>query len=497
MITKKSEIVLTSDFLKDFSQMNTSRQTSISSWLLLSIFMTVVCAIHLSAEKDTEANYFENYKGVWLTEANDEAIYLIIKKNHIANYFYKDRIDNSVYTATWELDESNSLLVSGIDFDRLSFRLEDDKNNEDSTVSILTKIPEEILGEWVRPPDYEAPKNIYLPSTYFGLWKVLDEKYLRLIKVSDNRTVVSISEEEQSTSSPEIVQGEWYKHGQQLHIAWENGTYSIIDNRNESSVKLFDFTPGEAIIEKTSDYTLIAQSQNKADENYWSENQSSITRQQNISLSQFDYKTMLKFYRGEWITHDEAHPDALEVIKFGRFGGVDLASDKQTKGNWYLSGKGCLINLDNGIRMKLKYIGSAFLVFVYEATRPLDGYPNKILKAAPSTPKKLDLLNTEPYYTLKLLEQFDQLYLKGKKSLPLISNWSDRDTINPSPNSPWWWPVWSDNRQIKDSDTFSTNNPSTSLTNDADSIASNKETSLKNSPNPMQHSNKSKWKWPF
>ena len=92
---------------------------------------------------------------------------------------------------------------------------------------------------------------------------------------------------------------------------------------------------------------------------------------------------MLKFYRGEWIILDETHPDALEIMKFNRFGGVDLASDKKIKGNWYLSGKGCLINLEDGIRMRLKYIGSAFLVFIYEANRPLDGYPNKILKAAP------------------------------------------------------------------------------------------------------------------
>lgn len=476
--------------------MNTTRQTSILSWLILSILMTLSCVIHLSAEDGVEENYFEKYRGVWLTEVNDEAIYLIIKKNHIAHYFYKDRLDNSVYAATWELDERNSLLVSGLDFDRFSFQLEADSNNGDSDIPSLITIPEEILGEWARPPEYETPKSKYLPSTYFGLWKILDEKYHRLIKVRDNRTVVSISEEESSSSSPEILQGEWYKHGKQLHIAWENGTYSVIDNRNESIVKLFDFAPGEAIIERTSNYTLIAQSQNKEDEAYWSKHQSSLTSHQNLSLSQFDYKALLKFYRGEWITYDETQPDAIEVVKFSRFGGVDLASDRHINGNWYLSGKGCLVNLDNGIRMKLKYIGSAFLVFVYEATRPLDGYPNKILKAAPLNPKKLDLLNTKPYYTLKLLKQADPIYLKGQKS-SLISNWSDRDAINPSRNSPWWWPIWSDNTQIKDSETFSTNNPPTSLTNDVDSIASTKETSPKNQPDPIKYSKKSKWKWPF
>ena len=282
-----------------------------------------------------------------------------------------------------------------------------------------------------------------------------------------------------------------------MHIAWENGTYSIIDNRNENQVKLFDFASGEAIIEEDSDYLLITQSQSESDDLHWSENQLSLTQKQNISLSQFDYKSLLKFYRGEWITLDETHPDAVEIMKLNRFGGVDLASDKQTRGSWYLTGKGCLINLEDGIRMRLRYIGSAFLVFVYEANRPLDAYPNKILKTAPLNLEKLDSLNAELYYTSKLLNQIDQLIPKGKKAIPLISNWSDRDTINPSPSSPWWWPIWSDHQKTKEADTFSTNNQSTSLTNVEDSIASNKESKFENSPKPMDETNKSKWEWPF
>ena len=184
-------------------------------------------------------------------------------------------------------------------------------------------------------------------------------------------------------------------------------------------------------------------------------------------------------------------------MKFSRFGGVDLASDKKTNGNWYLSGKGCLINLEDGIRMRLKHIGSAFLIFVYEANRPLDAYPNKILKAAPLHPQKLDMLNSEVYFTLKLLDQVEQLHPKEKNAIPLISNWSNRDTINPSPSSPWWWPIWSDNPKTKEADTFSANNLSPSLTNDADSIASNKESKQKNLPDPVDQPNKSKWIWPF
>ena len=82
-----------------------------------------------------------------------------------------------------------------------------------------------------------------MPSTYFGLWETQDKENPRIIKIWNNRTVISKNKEE--VSSPhDLLQGEWYKHGQQLHIAWEDGSYSIIDNRNENRVKLFDFAPG-------------------------------------------------------------------------------------------------------------------------------------------------------------------------------------------------------------------------------------------------------------
>ena len=483
--------------------MNTNRQISILTWPVLLVFVTIFCAIQLSAETDSSEIDFEDYKGLWLTEINDEAIYLLIKKNHIARYFYKDRIDNNVYEGEWKLDEGNTLSVSSFEFYDLKFRLEGGDfeltNSLDGEISnsILTKVPEDTLGEWARPPDYEAPKNKYMPSTYFGLWETQDQKNPRIIKIWNNRTVISKSKEELAGSPQALLQGEWYKHGQQLHIAWEDGSYSIIDNRNENKMKIFDFASGVAINEEEADYKLIKQSQSDYNESDWSKNKQVLTQQNNISLSQFDYKSLLKFYRGEWITLDETQPNAVEIMKFNRFGGVHLASDSKIKGSWYLSGKGCLINLEDGIRMRLKYIGSAFLVFVYQANRPLDGFPNKILKTAPLNPKKLDVLNTEVYFTLKLLKQFDQLNPRKGKPIPLISNWSDRDTINPPPSSPWWWPIWSDNPKIKEADTFSINNLSASLTNDADSIGSSTETKQKNLPNPIDAINKSKWEWPF
>ena len=60
----------------------------------------------------------------------------------------------------------------------------------------------------------------------------------------------------------------WNKHGQQLHVAWENGAYSIFDNSNPERVKLFDFHSGEAIEEASASYSVLTQSLDTADRKF-------------------------------------------------------------------------------------------------------------------------------------------------------------------------------------------------------------------------------------
>ena len=483
--------------------MNTNRQISILALANLFIFLTFFWLGSASAETLSTSTDFNDYKGLWLTEVKGEAIYLLVKKNNTVRYFYRDSSDNNVYSGQWKLSEKDTLLVSSFEFEDLRFQKDNNNSNltqslnQENNTYILKKVPQEILGQWARPPDYQAPKNKYIPSTYFGLWEVQNQKKQRKIKIWNNRYVLSTSIEEPTDSPEHLLQGEWYKHGQQLHISWENGSYSIIDNRNQSKVKIFDFAPGMVIDEEKTSHRLIKQIQSELGDNNWEKNQQTIVKNKNINLSELDFKSLVKFYRGEWVTLDETKPNAVEIIKFNRFGGVDLASDTKTKGNWYLSGKGCLINLEGGIRMRLKYIGSAFLIFVYEANRPLDGFPNKILKTAPLNPKKLHALNADLYFTFKLLEQVDHLDIRRGKPTQLVSNWSNNNKINSTPITPWWWPIWNDNPKIKEADTFSSNNLSPSLTNQTDSIASFTEAEQTKLPNPTDEINKTKWEWPF
>ena len=108
--------------------------------------------------------------------------------------------------------KNNTLSISSMDFDDLQFRLEESlsdnqlKDNKDK-INILKKVPKEILGDWARPPGFKIPKNEYMPSSYFGFWQTKETESFRIIKVSENRTVISfkktLSQTEEKMSSKE------------------------------------------------------------------------------------------------------------------------------------------------------------------------------------------------------------------------------------------------------------------------------------------------------
>ena len=136
----------------------------------------------------------------------------------------------------------------------------------------------------------------------------------------------------------------WNKHGQQLHVAWENGAYSIFDNSNPERVKLFDFHSGEAIEEASASYSVLTQSLDTVDRKFWAAMRPSIDKKSRISLQHLAQKTLLKFYRGDWIAYDGMKDTPYDILKFGRFGGVELRSNKDNTGTWYPSGKRCTLS---------------------------------------------------------------------------------------------------------------------------------------------------------
>ena len=454
-----------------------------SVFSLLSIACVFGLAHPLSAEadetgaitvSDPSSNYsFDDFKGIWLTEIDGRAVYLLIQRNQIARYFYHSGIDNTVYESRWQLDPERGLDVLDVESVRLRI---DPKSNSVSYGAIgeggsietetnplpnrskIERVNASLLGDWARAPDYETPKNQYMPASYFGYWKALSETDKRSFEVRKNRMVVALiphctraqatdTNEASDDSGTSVLLGMWNKHGQQLHVAWENGAYSIFDNSNPERVKLFDFHSGEAIEEASASYSVLTQSLDTADRKFWAAMRPSIDKKSRISLQHFAQKTLLKFYRGDWIAYDGMKDTPYDILKFGRFGGVELRSNKDNAGTWYPSGKRCTLNFEDGTRMQFQPVGSGFLIFVYEATRPLDAYPNKVLSTAPLDRNKLTWLKSEPSYVLNLLSQWAKV--QSFQSLNVVNGPSSSGLQKPSnynnPANPWWWPIWSDN----------------------------------------------------
>lgn len=521
---------------------STSRFSSVCSTLTAFYLLSVACALGilhpLTAETseavsvkvpDPRPNYsFDDFKGIWLTEIDGRAVYLLIQRNQIARYFYRTGIDNTVYQSRWQLDPERGLNV----LDVASVRVHIDPKTESirygslDQSSKIERVNSATLGDWARPPDYETPKNQYIPASYFGYWKSVSEADGRSFEVRKNRMVVALIPDVETSQTTETTEGkkqagtsllfgEWYKHGQQLHIAWEDGAYSIVDNSNPELVKLYDFRSGETIEETTGSFSILTQSLEAADREFLETMRSAIDKKSRISLQHLAQKTLLKFYRGDWIAYDGMQDQPYGILKFGRFGGVELRSNKGNLGTWYPSGKRCTLNFEDGTRMQFSPVGSGFLIFVYEATRPLDAYPNKVLSTAPLDRDKLTWLQTEPSYALNLLSQWAEVQsLNSENTVSFESLPNPRNYSNLT--NPWWWPIWNDNPhaisansadavEALDTVGLSENNPSASLTNTGLSMAS-KESESDLESTRQEHSPRAEerftpradpWHWPF
>jgi hypothetical protein len=450
---------------------------------------------------------FDAVKGVWLTEFKTGAVYFILKRNSIAHYFYKEGQDNTVYKGQWSSDsperlmidwENGASLAMDLNSNKTTFRASS-RTKEADVIAEAKKIDDDQLGTWARPNTYKEANNGYLPTDYFGLWKISNSEEPSFLFIHKDR-YASLYENNTLTSktakqSPSLL-GQWFKHGQQLHIAWEDGTYSVLDNANPKSVKMIQHELGESILEASKEATVISRDSNLADS--WDPKEVSSKDFKAISLGSLNYKQLLKFYRGQWVALSDLNH--LERIQLGRFGGVSFQSNKRQKGNWYISGRNILINLENGERMLLRHIGTGFLFFIYEATRPLDGYPNRIVRTAPLDKGKLNNLNTTPTFSLQLVEETSSLEISTSdkdnqgfnESIPGLGGKAPSD-------NPWWWPIWSDqsSASTEAEANFSKDNTADGLTTERDSIDSKGVFNIKQNLKKSSQTKESNWYWPF
>lgn len=462
------------------------------SFLLIGFFSFLATIV--SEEIPSEIS-FDSFKGVWLTQIEMEPIYLIFKKNNNAHYLFKEGPDTSVYKGRWSFLHADSIELKWDNGTTAIFKPLEKQfqsiSDSSQTVKIPTvaakKIDASLLGAWARPYDYVEQKNTDSPSDFFGLWEIQNSPNESLIMIQKNRMVYKVSGTDDPNQTINALIGRWAKHGKQLHIIWENGSYSVIDNSKPNLVKLYPHTEGQIILDNEAEapYKTLSTDLSTRSQVFWKQQSQVISNLKSIHLSGLNYKELNKFYRGDWIV---SRMDDQGLLQLGRFGGVDYYANQHTKGNWYLTGNSLLINLENGSRLRLETIGTGFLLSLYDARRPLDGYPNQIFQIAPLEKEKLYQFSVKPNSAFALLGKHLGL-AEAKNRKKEYFNTFQKEEADKFQVNPWWWPIWSETRENIDNK---------DLTNNSASVASSNEKTKKTGPDVERHRKlNSSWQWPF
>lgn len=453
-------------------------------------FLTTVLSEEISAEIS-----FDSFRGLWLTQLETEPIYLIFKKNNNAHYLFVEGPDTSIYKGYWSYLNSKEIKLQWDNgttaiFDPLKkeFQASSNSNQTANNQTVAAeKIDDSLLGAWAKPYDYVEQKNTDIPTDFFGLWEIQNNSNEALIRIQKNRMVYQLSATNDPNQAINAMIGRWAKHGKQLHIIWENGSYSVVDNTNPNLVKLYPHIEGQFILDNEAEapFKTISTDLSARSQAFWEGHSQVISNLKSIHLNTLNYKELNKFYRGDWIV---SHKDDQGLLQLGRFGGVDYYYNQHTKGNWYLTGNSLLINLENGSRLRLEIIGTGFLLSRFDARRPLDGYPNQIFQVAPLEKEKLYQFNVKPKSAIALRNKHLGLS-ETKNQRKAYLNSFQKQAADKFQVDPWWWPIWSENPE---------NIGNKDLTNNSASVASSNEETKKPGPDIERHRKlNSSWQWPF
>ena len=125
---------------------------------------------------------------------------------------------------------------------------------------------------------------------------------------------------------------------------------------------------------------------------------------------------------------------------------------------------------------------------LYDARRPLDGYPNQIFQIAPLEKEKLYQFSVKPNSAFALLGKHLGL-AEAKNRKKEYFNTFQKEEADKFQVNPWWWPIWSETRENIDNK---------DLTNNSASVASSNEKTKKTGPDVERHRKlNSSWQWPF
>ncbi len=405
------------------------------------------------------------FRGTWQIQTPDQgALILLLKNQGVASYFWGDNADRTVYPGSWShaetlatvnwKDGSSHLIEKTASGLTVTHR---NAAGERSYSAPAQQIPQELLGQWAKPPTREDDMRSARDEAkgFFGTWKIADTGQYILVE-PDRATASNIGDGSGQ-------RGQWAKQGSELHIIWDSGRYGILRENGRG----FDYKQvesGEIIEDDQTKAVAISRTIESKVPSAWLSDYQAERRADADGLAFSSRQVARNFYRGDWIVRRGER--TFEQIEFSRFGGLKTSRDRSLSGQWNLSGQDMFLRWDDGIRQVLSPVGRGFILYAYRPGRPLDGVPTQIYAAAPVDPAKLTEHLEGRKDVVKQMQELAAAAGIDPASQPDVgwgrtfARWAwpfsdssgamssgqilDEEFAPESASDPWWWPFWSE-----------------------------------------------------
>lgn len=353
---------------------------------LTTIFLSGLLLSNPLQAQDSE----DLFKGTWQVDTPEQgALIMIVKSQGRSSYFWGDNTDRSVYQGTWSITDSVATLTwtdgsqHRIERDSLGFAITHiETNGRERYTAQAEQIPQEILGQWAKPPTRDVTEEASdrdKAKGFFGIWKIGDDD-------SGNIHYIFVESDRSAANTDGDLRGSWAKQGSELHIAWDSGHYSIL-RENQRSFAYKKVAPGKIIEDDETEFTAAERTIEGNVPSVWLNDYKSERKVYTGGIVFSSRKNAREFYRGDWLVkHEEKR---FERINIARFGGLSTSANRTLDGDWRMQGQDIFMRWDDGIRKILGPIGRGFVIYEFKPGRPLDGVPSRLRPAAPADPTKL------------------------------------------------------------------------------------------------------------
>ncbi len=331
----------------------------------------------------------ELFKGTWRIKTPEQgALIMILKSQGRASYFWGNNTDRNVYQGTWNIADQVATLNWGdgskhlIERNSLGFGITHiDTNGSERYTAQAEQVPQEILGQWAKPPTRESETASARDQAkgFFGIWKISDAE-------AGNEQYVFVESDRSAANTEGDLRGSWVKQGSELHIAWDNGHYSIL-RENQRSFAYKQIVAGEIIEDDETEFSAAERTTEGNLPSAWLDAYKAEREVYTGGIAFSSRRKARVFYRGDWIIkHSE---NRYERINIARFGDLSTSVDHSLDGDWRMQGQDIFMRWDDGMRKILGPIGRGFVLYEFKPGRPLDGVPTRLRTAAPAESAKL------------------------------------------------------------------------------------------------------------